>query len=269
MLGVEIRAKKLSWMEVTEAIQAQLADIFGEPLNCTAAPDDTSYWDAQFQKPGLSLAQITTLLNCVGAGDSMRLESLPCSQDKVAFTTSIGMHLAEALLKRHLQAEWDVQFICRDYLCLIGLKEMPIMPEEPVLQLGDKRINFSELKSREDLLSYLQENGATHASLMDFCEPYLERFGNELCWPYPISDGKHSGTFLVLVRDGILSLPYDEMEKETYELFCVEDAAMFRYSEEMQIFIDDWHFFDTDLRQAMHAMKQYLKEQEEVHNEED
>ena len=110
-------------------------------------------------------------------------------------------------------------------------------------------------------------HGASHTSLMDFCAAYLERFGNELCWPYPISDGKHQGTFLVLVREGILSLPYDDTDKEDYELFCLEDAAMFRFSGEMQNFIDDWRTFDLDLKQAMYAMFRYLKEQEETQNE--
>ena len=58
-----------------------------------------------------------------------------------------------------------------------------------------------------------------------------------------------------------------EMAEEDYELFCLEVAAMFRFSGEMQNFIDDWRTFDSDLKQAMYAMFRYLKEQEETQNE--
>ena len=131
-----------------------------------------------------------------------------------------------------------------------------------MIEIDGQPVLFEKLKSRTELMAYLQENGATHSGLMDFCEEYREKYKNELCWPYPISDGKHLGTFLVLVKEGILSLPYDEAEKEEYELFCTEDACLFRTAEEMEVFIQDWHSFDSDLRQAMSAMKRYLEKEE-------
>lgn len=267
MFGVEVRTKKLSWQEVTEALSAQIVEILQEPLDCVAGLDDEAYWDVRFQKPGLSLAQIHVLLDCADADEEMRIESLPCPAERETHSTSIGMRLSEALLKRHLQTDWGSMMIREEGLYLIGLKELLKTPKEPVLQLGDKTIPFSALKPKEALIDYLEENGASHTSLMDFCAAYLERFGNELCWPYPISDGMHQGTLLILVREGILSLPYDETDKEDYELFCLEDAAMFRSSGEMQNFIDDWRTFELDLKQAMYAMFRYLKEQEETQNE--
>ncbi len=267
MLGVEIRAKKLSWTEVADALSHQISKTLNEPLVCSALPDDTHYWDVKFPKPGLSLTQISALLESVGADQDMHIDSLSFASDQVTTSASIGMSLADALLKQYLQADWDAHMANDESLCLIGVIEIPKQPKEPILQLDEKTILFSTLKSKEELLSYLEDNGATHASLMDFCEPYLEQYENELCWPYPISDGKHHGTFLVLVREGILSLPYDEMDKEDYELFCPEDARLFQYSEDMQVFMDDWNYFNMDLKQAMHAMKHYLDEQEKSQNE--
>lgn len=126
------------------------------------------------------------------------------------------------------------------------------------------KLNMEELRSRQELKDYFNENGHTHSSLMDFCEEYREKYGNELCWSYPISDGKHLGTFLVLVREGILSLPYDEAQKEDYELFCMEDAVLFGDYAEMEIFMDDWNTFHADLLQAMAAMRDYLYDNQEV-----
>lgn len=126
------------------------------------------------------------------------------------------------------------------------------------------KLNMEELKSRQELMDCFSENGPTHSALMDFCEEYREKYGNELCWSYPISDGKHLGTFLVLVREGILSLPYDDADKVDYELFCIDDAVLFEDYADMEIFMDDWNTFHLDLFQAMTAMRDYLYNQEEL-----
>ncbi len=130
------------------------------------------------------------------------------------------------------------------------------------IKIGDLTLNLEELRSRQELLDYFNEHGPTHSALMDFCEEYREKYGNELCWPYPISDGKHLGTFFVLVREGVLSLPYDDADKVDYELFCMDDVALFKDYADMEIFIDDWKLFHNDLMQAMTAMRDYLYNQE-------
>ena len=130
------------------------------------------------------------------------------------------------------------------------------------IKINNAELDMEELKSRQELMAYFNENGPTHSALMDFCEEYRGKYGNELCWSYPISDGKHLGTFLVLVKEGILSLPYDDADKVGYELFCVDDAVMFEDYADMDIFIDDWIMFHTDLLQAMKAMRDYLYNEE-------
>lgn len=119
------------------------------------------------------------------------------------------------------------------------------------------------LKSTQDLLDYLQENGATHSALMDFCKDYMERYCNVLHWSYPISDGKHLGTFLILVKEGVLSLPYDEANEENYEIFCLDDAAMCD-EESLKLFMDDWMLFSDDLCNALHAMMCWYSPKEDL-----
>ena len=92
---------------------------------------------------------------------------------------------------------------------------------------------------------------------MDFCDPYREKYHNDICWPYPISDGKHLGTFLVPVKEGILSIPYDDADKVDYEIFCLDDIRMFDISA-LETLIDDWDNFSTELRSAMLGMKAFL-----------
>ena len=123
-----------------------------------------------------------------------------------------------------------------------------------MIKIGKTQLDLDTLKSQQELMEYFKENGATHTALMDFCEEYRERYHDELCWPYPISDGKHLGTFLVLVKEGVLSLPYDEANEENYEFFCVEDAKMCD-KESLDIFLEDWLLFSDDLCSAIQEMK--------------
>lgn len=78
--------------------------------------------------------------------------------------------------------------------------------------------------------------------------------------------GKHLGTFLVLVREGVLSLPYDDADKVDYELFCLEDARMCDF-ESIEIFLSDWKKFAEDLEHSMLCMREYLRKKKEVHDE--
>lgn len=265
MYGVDKNARKLSWMEVTEAVRTEIESILGVFLKCDAIPDDSTYWDIQFGRDGIAIEQLYTLLKAVHADEDMVSETIPCQKDNALTTSSVGMKLAVTLLKRCLGSDWDHQLICEDALWLVGVRASEEEERKAAIEIDGKPLSLDTLKSKTELLEYLQENGASHSSLMDFCDEYREQHQNELCWAYPISDGRHLGTFLVLVKEGILSLPYDDAEREEYELFCLEDACLFRTAEEMDVFIQDWHSFDSDLRQAMSAMKRYLEEQEDCY----
>ena len=62
---------------------------------------------------------------------------------------------------------------------------------------------------------------------------------------------------MVLVKEGILSLPYDSADETDYEQFCLDDVCMFNI-ESLRVFMEDWKSFNTDLENAMHSMKLYL-----------
>ena len=118
------------------------------------------------------------------------------------------------------------------------------------------------------MLDYLRENGASHTALMDICEEYREKYQNELCWHYPTTDELHLGTFLLLVKEGVLSLPFNEVDSVDYELFCLEDACLCDAAS-INMLIADWYRFDADLRHAMEGMRRYYEKkegQDEVQN---
>jgi len=119
------------------------------------------------------------------------------------------------------------------------------------------QIDPSKLMQKDELLEFLRENGESDRALAHIRERYQTEFGNELVWLYPISDGKHMGTFIAAVKEGFISLPYDAADKEDYELLVLDDAAMFD-EDAMQIFIDDWQSYSDDLISSMTEMLRIL-----------
>lgn len=121
------------------------------------------------------------------------------------------------------------------------------------MKINGIEIAVSKLLSKQELLDFLKENGESDRALSHIRERYQSEFGNELVWFYPISDGKHMGTFIAAVKEGFISLPYDAADKEDYELLELEDAAMFD-EDSLDVFIDDWKLFSDDLLGALGDM---------------
>jgi hypothetical protein len=110
-----------------------------------------------------------------------------------------------------------------------------------------------QLMTKDELLSFLRDNGGDDHALGIIRERNIGTFGNELIWPYRISDGKHHGTFIAVVQDGFLSIPYNEIDKDGFEKFELQNAAMFD-EDAMSVFIDDWKLVSDDLVSAMGDM---------------
>jgi hypothetical protein len=128
------------------------------------------------------------------------------------------------------------------------------------MRINDIEIDAAKLMPKDELIAQLRDNGESDRALAEIRERYQTEFGNELIWYYPISDGKHMGAFIVAVQEGFISLPYDAADKEDYELFELDDAAMFD-ADAMQVFIDDWRSFSDDLLGAMTDMQCILRDE--------
>jgi len=123
----------------------------------------------------------------------------------------------------------------------------------------DYDIDTSKLFTKAELLDFLEENGGSDRALSKVRERYMVDFGNELVWYYPISDGKHKGTFIVFVQEGFISIPYDIVDAIDHEILELQQTAMFD-DEAMQYFIDDWISFSDNLTSAMKDMHRILSE---------
>lgn len=248
---------KLSWQEVSSLQTGIIGTILKRPVSCEASQDDMTYWDTAAIDGWFTLREIHLLLDKAGATPEEQEESIPPDADRAR---SLGMGLSNRLLRMALYADWDKEYHDETALWLIDYRKQPERQKEK-LRLPGAEVSLSDLKSRCELLGYLFENRPTHTSLMNFCEPYQEEYRNDLCWQYPISDGIHAGTYLIPVREGIVSLPYDEMEQEDGEIFRLEDLKTFD-ADSMAVLKEDWESFSSGLMEAMNGMLEFLHQRE-------
>lgn len=250
----EKKVYTLSWEIVEDFISEQLSSILDKPIQCKASLDDADYWSVNIQNCRLTMAELNAVFERVGADEEMRIDTMA---EGLSSFKNLGVSLSSRLLQMRLGYDWERIIADEKELWLVGCIK------NDCLQIADKSIVLGHLKGKEELMEYLTKCGPTHTSLMDFCEEYRQKYHDELCWSYPISDGKHLGTFLVLVKEGILSLPYDDADKVDYESFNLEDACLFRKSEDMAEFIESWNQFSCDLQNVMTAFYHHLKKEEE------
>lgn len=252
----EEKALQLTWDSAAKLVSRIITERVSHTVSCEAKADDSEYWSVKLCEYSMPMSEFYLLCEQINATAEEIRKTLPDDEREVI--RGLDMDLANHILSIALGSRWENLYCTEDHLWLVGVTALRPAEADARIVIGDLSLDMRTLKSRQELLDYLSDNGPTHTALMDFCEEYRDLYNNELCWPYPISDGKHLGTFLVLVREGILSLPYDDADKVDYELFCLDDIGMFD-AEAMELFISDWDAFDKDLRQAMSGMKTYLK----------
>ena len=48
MIGQEVRARKIGWLEVGSAIKSELKVLLGKDIDCIACQEDYDYWAVRF-----------------------------------------------------------------------------------------------------------------------------------------------------------------------------------------------------------------------------
>lgn len=149
-----------------------------------------------------------------------------------------------------------------------------------VIAFTDCQVDLDTLWSKDELLEKLSENKGAHtySMLSELCDAHPCR--HTIYWPYPITDGVHNGTYFVLCKEGILSLPYNDIYADSFflldlpayaasdapygrnehKIFVLSEATLIETAEEMQCFIDDWMQRSYELITAMTCMKAYLQQ---------
>lgn len=248
---------RFSWEEIADLISGQVKEILDEKYYLRVWPEDLDFWGIRARYGTFSLRQLNQLLDAVHASEEERQDSLPEDSE---YTHGFGMTLGRRLLKSALQADWARELVDDDALWLIGFTSAKTNPYTATGLL--RNLNTSALLSKDEVLTHLVNNGGTDVALGDIRMQYYTAHKNELCWRYPISDGVHAGAFILVVKEGYLSLPYNSVDEEDYETLVLADAVLHN-AESMSTFLSDWELFSTDLADAMREMHSILKEGEE------
>ena len=89
MIGQEVKARKIGWLEVSVAIKSELKRLLGKDIDCVASQEDYDYWAVRFEAYRMPIAEVELLLNILDAGKEMRDESIPLPEDKQTTVGSI------------------------------------------------------------------------------------------------------------------------------------------------------------------------------------
>ena len=244
---------RFAWDDIARLLSDQIKAILDHRFLLRVWPEDQGYWGARALHGLFSVADLNRLLDAVQADAETRRETLPEDSEAVH---GFGMTLGSLLLKAALQADWNCELVEDDALWLIGVVSAETRPYTGSGLL--RKLNADALLSAREVLEYLKDHGGTDCALSDIRLRYYTAHGNELCWRYPISDGIHAGAFILVTKDGYLSLPYNSMDEEEYEILVLDDAVLHDPAS-LSTFLSDWEDFSADLTDAMREIRCILE----------
>lgn len=247
---------KLSWEFINQKVTEVMLNLAGHLIPCHAVWDSADYWSIVFDGYRMPPAELEIFCDRLGAGQEEKASSLP--EEPGQSVGSLGMELAGLLLQSGIGCRWQHVIAELDGLWIIGCSA------EDMVKVGDRGIWLKQLRPKEDILDYLRKNGSNRLALINYCRMYRLAYQKDLCWSYPVMTEGHLGIMLVLVKEGILALPYDKAEKNSREIFDLESACIIETEKEMGRLIEEWARFSDELREIMSRMYRYLQNKEKT-----
>ena len=238
-------------------LSRKLSILLEREIICEATADDYDYWALKCTNDRFSLADLCKLLSYVNASKEMFEWTIPSDADS---TCGIDVKLCNELLKDILHTGWAYQLVQDNAVYLIGVSQetLSFPPSLPgIFQIGSLRIRAELLWGKGELLEALSKGGNNYSALANLSERNLDLFGNELYWHYPISDDLHTGLYFVLVREGVLCLPYLAVDCDVNEQFEM-DAAHLCTAEEIHRYLDDWSEYSSYLSTTMQSLRENI-----------
>ena len=123
-------------------------------------------------------------------------------------------------------------------------------------------INPKQLFTRLEVLDILEKDGGTDRGLSIIRNEYDKTFGGELVFRYPIMAGDALGTVIIPVREGFLSIGYNTMNREDYEIYDLDTERLLS-ERDIEHMKDTWMIYSKGLVSALCGMWdiQYAREQ--------
>ncbi len=261
-------ATRLSWGEAAYHLGKFISRILKREIHCCALPDGTEqYWGLSAVNTTFTLEDFKILLAYVRADGETYNEAIP---DDSKDSKSLGERLSEALLEKMIASSWEHLSVTEDGIWLIGIDRDNItIPEigSDILMIDNTAVEMQKLLSKDEFINKLPKSSATFSDIYDICESesYIKDYGNELCWKYSICDGEHPGVFFVLVKEGILCLPYNESTvlEEYIDLSSIKLCDV----KDMSNYYSRLKRFSSYMSKILDTMVRFLYNREEQENE--
>lgn len=257
------RALKIEFGRVSWYIGCFLSALLGRQIRCRTQLEDDSYWSVSAIDDRFTNEEIMKLI-CYVKGDSTMIRR--CIPPDSNTSRSLDMDLCRALLQHVLKLKWDQEFLTRDALWILGTwNEIPKLPNpsSDIVFVDNKEIDCSRLMPMEAFLSTLVKEGCNLTELIRLCDANENAFGHPLYWMYPIPDGVSNGCYLVLVKEGVLALSYDEVQEGDHEVFLRKSARLCT-AEDMAWLLDEWNRFSVKMTDSLSGLLYYLERKEEM-----
>ena len=250
-------ALKLSWDVVAGYMGSIISALLGRTIRCQAKSEDGDYWSISAIDDTFLNTEIVRLAEAVQASEAALGKSLPTDSNT---SKSLDMELCQVLLKAVLHLDWVQEYPHEDALWIMGkLGNTSKLTTNPAcIYIEGRPVDTSRLLSADAFMEELFFHGGYYDTLCELCEDNEADYGHLLYWHYPISDGEHNGCYFFLVKEGVLILPYDEIECEHNEVFLQKSAKLCT-SEELAFFIDDWVRFQNDMTEKLGSLQFFLQ----------
>ena len=118
-----------------------------------------------------------------------------------------------------------------------------------------EHLDFNKLSSEKELISYLDNRGyrPRDFDLFDFLLTYEDEYARDALWLYPLCDRSNIGKYLVPVKEGILSIPYNKFSFDQNKLLDTHLAHIVT-ADHLQELLDSWEHYNINLTEALTEM---------------
>ena len=237
----------LTWGEISFCVGERVSNIVGRRITCHTRFEDNSYWGVSAISDAFSVQELKNILCSVNVSKFMYDETLPPDSD---YSRSLGMGLSEKLLEKCIGTSWEHLAVSDGGLWLVGIDpdaiSLPEMNPETIY-VEDCLVDTTNLITKDELMKYLEETDGMGSDLDEICQKNLLEFDSKLYWYCPLPSKDHEGYYFVLVRDGVLCLPYNHVYDRDEEL-ALGDARLFNSHEIFNVKCDWDEFTDTTSR---------------------
>lgn len=242
---------KLEWDRVAVCLEEIISTILATNILCEVHCEDNDYWGIASTNHDFTIPEIRRLLMTVQAPDSWYASNIPPDSETSKY---LDVDLCRALLQEILKTKWVEELVKEDGLWIIGVdKKQVMLPKrcEEIYHINGCAVTMEDLMDKDTFIQRLMDAGGTFCCLQELGSENSQLFRDSLIWQYPFLGNGYHGCYLVLVREGVLMLPYNTVTDDDREIFEQESIRLVR-SQDIRGML-------TELRQFNQSMQETLK----------